>query len=103
GYLWLHDDAALWAQGLERRAMQGAHGVAAGTLAVTEIERRFPLLDRALDELVGATFSPHDGLVIPNGVRAFYRREAEARGARCLNRHYVAGVETALAAGEAGT
>jgi glycine/D-amino acid oxidase-like deaminating enzyme len=35
-------------------------------------------------------------------VRAFFRRGAEARGVRFRNRHYVAGVETALAGGPAG-
>ena len=64
---------------------------------------RFPLLDRALDELVGATFSPRDGLVNPNAVRAWFRREAEQRGVRFLNRHYVTGVETRRVAGAGGS
>jgi len=102
GYLWLYDDPALWEQALERGAMQAAHGLGVERLAVGDLPSRFPLLDRALDELVGATFSPRDGLVNPNAVRAFYRREAERRGVRFLNRHYVAGVETALAAGAGG-
>jgi FAD-dependent oxidoreductase domain-containing protein 1 len=102
GYLWLYQDRALWDQALERSAMQAAHGLRVEALAVDELARRFPLVDRALDELVGATFSPRDGLVNPNAVRALYRREAERRGVRFLNRHYVAGVETVLAAGAGG-
>jgi sarcosine oxidase subunit beta len=102
GYLWLYDDALLWERAVERGAMQSAHGLGVEALAVGDVARRFPLLDRALDELVGATFSPRDGLVNPNAVRAFYRREAERRGVRFLNRHYVAGVETVLAAGAGG-
>jgi sarcosine oxidase subunit beta len=99
GYLWLYDDPGLWARARERSTMQAAHGIDVEKLDVAELARRFSLLDRALDELVGATFSPRDGLVNPNAVRAFYRREAEARGVRFLNRHYVTGVETALATG----
>ncbi|MDH3728288.1 MAG: FAD-binding oxidoreductase, partial [Myxococcales bacterium] len=41
------------------------------------------------------TFSPRDGLVNPNAVRQWYRREAESLGVRFLNRHYVTGVSTA--------
>jgi glycine/D-amino acid oxidase-like deaminating enzyme len=67
------------------------------------VAERFPLLDRALDELVGATYSPRDGLINPNAVRAWFRREAEARGVRFLNRHYVAGVETRRVAGAGGS
>jgi sarcosine oxidase subunit beta len=102
GYLWLYDDPALWARAQGRSSMQAAHGIDVETLEVAELGRRFPLLDRTLDELVGATWSPRDGLVNPNAVRAFYRREAEARGVRFLNRHYVTGAETVLASGEAG-
>jgi sarcosine oxidase, subunit beta len=101
GYLWLYDDPVLWATALEKRRMQNAAGLGVEVLAPGEIGERLPLLDRGLDELVGATFSPRDGLVNPNAVRAFYRRAAEARGVRFLNRHYAAGVETALVAGAA--
>lgn len=102
GYLWLYDDPALWAQALEKRAMQNARGLGVEALEPGALPARWPLLDRALDELVGATFAPRDGLVNPNAVRAFFRRGAERKGVRFRNRHYVAGVETALAAGAAG-
>jgi glycine/D-amino acid oxidase-like deaminating enzyme len=52
------------------------------------------MLDRGMEEIVGATLSPHDGLLNPNAVRRWYRREAERCGVRFLDRHYVAGVET---------
>jgi len=103
GYLWLYGDRALHAQALEKRALQNSYGLGVESLAVAEAAERFPLLDRALDELVGATFSPRDGLVNPNAVRAWFRREAEARGVRFLNRHYVAGVETRRVAGAGGS
>lgn len=102
GYLWLYDDPALWRAAQERRALQNRFGLGVEALTPADVAARWPLLDRHLDELVGATFSPRDGLVNPNAVRAFYRAGAEARGARFLNRHYATGVETALAAGAAG-
>jgi sarcosine oxidase subunit beta len=103
GYLWLYDDPDLHAQALDKRALQNARGLGVEALAVADVAERFPLLDRALDELVGATFSPRDGLVNPNAVRAWFRREAEARGVRFLNRHYVSGVETRRVAGAGGS
>jgi sarcosine oxidase subunit beta len=102
GYLWLYDDASLFATALEKRALQNRFGLAVEALAPGDVAERCPLLDRAQGEIVGATFSPHDGLVNPNAVRGFYRTRAEAAGVRFLNRHYVAGVATALAAGAAG-
>jgi sarcosine oxidase subunit beta len=101
GYLWLYADPGLWAQALSKRAMQNALGLGVEALTPADVARRWPIVDRGLDELVGATFSPGDGLVNPNAVRAWYRREAEARGVRFLNRLYVTGVETARVAGPA--
>jgi sarcosine oxidase subunit beta len=94
GYLWLYDDPGLFARARQKTELQNRFGLGVETLSPGEIPQRFPVLDRGLDELVGATFSPRDGLVNPNAVRAFYRREAEARGVRFLNRHYIAGVVT---------
>lgn len=103
GYLWLYDDARLFDRARERRAMQEAAGVEVQELTVAELLERCPLVDRHTEELVGATFSPRDGLVNPNAVRASYRREAEAAGARFLDHHYVVGVETALVSGPRGS
>lgn len=103
GYLWLYDDPVLHAQALEKRTLQNEHGLGVERLAIDEVAERFPLLDRALDELVGATFSPRDGLVNPNAVRAWFRSEAEAAGVRFLNRHYATGVETRRVAGAGGS
>jgi sarcosine oxidase subunit beta len=102
GYLWLYDDPGLWQRALTKRGLQNDYGLEVEVLAQDELARRFPLLDRALDELVGATFSPRDGLVNPNAVRSWYRRQAESRGVRFLNRHYVGGVRTAMDAGAGG-
>jgi sarcosine oxidase subunit beta len=94
GYLWLYDDATLFAKAVERRAVQERLGLEVQKLDVAELTRRFPLVDRETHELVGATFSPRDGLVNPNAVRQHYRKQAEAGGARFLNRHYIEGIET---------
>jgi len=103
GYLWLYADRELFARALEKRALQNAHGLGVEVLEPGAVPERFPLVDGALEELVGATFSPRDGLVNPNAVRAYYRREAERAGVRFLNRHYIAGVETRRVAGTAGS
>jgi sarcosine oxidase subunit beta len=94
GYLWLYDDRALFEKALARRRLQERLGWPVEVLEPGEAAARAPLLDRGMDEIVGATFSPRDGLVNPNEVRRFYRARAEAGGARFLNRHYVEGVET---------
>jgi sarcosine oxidase subunit beta len=98
GYLWLYDDARLYETAVERRELQRSLGLEIELLDRRDLRARFPLLDRAMDEIVGATFSPRDGLVNPNAVRAFFREQAEVRGARFLNRHYIEGVETSEAA-----
>jgi sarcosine oxidase subunit beta len=103
GYLWLYDDPALYARALERRALQNRYGLGVEALAVDEVARRVPLLDSALHELVGATWSPFDGLVNPNAVRRWYRARAEEGGVRFRNRHYAAGVVTQRAAGAGGS
>lgn len=102
GYLWLYDDPELHRRALGHRELQNRFGLGVEDVAADEIPERAPLVDRALDELVGATWSPRDGLVNPNAVRAWYRREAEARGVVFDNRHYVTGVETRLESGAAG-
>ncbi len=97
GYLWLYDDRSLFQKALERRRLQERLGWPIEVLEPADVRARFPLLDRAMHEIVGATFSPRDGLVNPNEVRRWYRARAESGGARFLNRHYIEGVETAEA------
>ena len=94
GYLWLYDQPELFERALEHRVLQERLGLEVQTLDARDLQSRFPLLDRGLEEIVGATFSPRDGLVNPNAVRRHYRERAEAGGARFLNRHYIEGVET---------
>jgi sarcosine oxidase subunit beta len=94
GYLWLYDDADLFARAREKMQLQNSVGLGVEALGPDEVARRFPIIDRSLDTLNGATFSPRDGLVNPNAVRTWYRREAEALGVKFLNRHYITGVTT---------
>ena len=103
GYLWLYSDEGLYARAREKSLMQNTRGLGVEFLSSGEINERFPVLDRALDEVVGATFSPRDGLVNPNAVRAWYRAEAEHLGVVFRNRHYVAGVVTERVSGVSGS
>ncbi len=103
GYLWLYSDPALFARARQVLGLQNRLGLGVEILEPGELAERFPIVDRGLEELCGATFSPRDGLVNPNAVRAWYRREAEARGVRFLDRSYAAGVRTELVAGAAAT
>jgi glycine/D-amino acid oxidase-like deaminating enzyme len=103
GYLWLYADPVLWARAREKRTLQNAYGLGVELLEPAQLWKRFPLLDRAREEILGATFSPRDGLVNPNAVRALYRTEAERLGVEFRNRHYVAGVGTAQSVGGAGS
>lgn len=96
GYLWLYADADLFARALVARELQAEQGLEVAALDRSEVLQRFPLIDRHTEDIIGATFSPRDGLVNPNAVRDWYRSEALKLGVRFLNRHYVAGVETAL-------
>jgi len=103
GYLWLYSDPELYAQAIEKRKFQNDCGLGVELLSTPELPERFPILDRGFDEIVGATFSPRDGLVNPNAVRAWYRSEAERLGVVFRNRHYVAGAVTQRISGVAGS
>jgi glycine/D-amino acid oxidase-like deaminating enzyme len=94
GYLWLYDDEALYARARERIAIQEQAGLGVSLWTPEEVAERIPVIDRNLDELVGATWSPRDGLVNPNAVRRYFRSEAKALGVIFSNRHYVDGVVT---------
>jgi glycine/D-amino acid oxidase-like deaminating enzyme len=103
GYLWLYSDPELYAQAIEKREFQNDCGLGVELLSTPELAERFPILDRGLEEIVGATFSPRDGLVNPNAVRAWYRSEAERLGVVFRNRHYVAGAVTQRISDVAGS
>ncbi len=103
GYLWLYEDRELFARARSRRELQNRYGLGVEILQPEEVATRFPLVDRGLANLVGATHSPRDGLVNPNAVRRFFRERAEQRGVRFRDRDYVAGVRTERVLGVAGS
>jgi glycine/D-amino acid oxidase-like deaminating enzyme len=96
GYLWLYDDPARFARARQKMALQNAFDLDVAALGPSEVRARFPIVDRGLDELVGATFSPRDGLVNPNAVRSWFRHQAEALGVHFLDHHYIEGVAARL-------
>jgi glycine/D-amino acid oxidase-like deaminating enzyme len=102
GYLWLYDDPNRFSVARSKLHLQRDAGVDVELLSAAEVADRYPILDRNLEELVGATWSPGDGLINPNAVRSFFRREAEALGVRFLNRHYLDGVVTERVPGLTG-
>jgi sarcosine oxidase subunit beta len=95
GYLWLYGDPVLFERAKAKIELQNDFGLGVEVLSPSDVVERFPALDPDPARLVGATFSPRDGLVNPNAVRQWFRREAESLGVRFLNRHYVTGVSTA--------
>ena len=102
GYLWLYDDPDRFELARTKRRLQKDRGVDVDLLSPEEVAERHPILDRHLEELVGATWSPSDGLINPNAVRAYFRSEAEALGVRFSNRHYLDGVVTERIPGLSG-
>ncbi len=102
GYLWLYDHPARFEIAKRKHALQEAAGLGVELLSPYDVADRFPILDRNMDELVGATWSPRDGLINPNAVRRHFRSEAEALGVRFSNRHYVDGVVTERVPGLTG-
>ena len=95
GYLWLHGSRELFEIARRKLSLQNQLGLGVEILSPGEVMERFPVLDGDSRRFVGATFSPRDGLVNPNAVRQWFRRNAERLGVRFLNRHYVSGVSTA--------
>lgn len=89
GYLWLHGPGR-WGQAVAHVPMQNRFGREVELLTPAEVARRWPLIDR-VDDLAGATFSPHDGLVDPTAVRDHYRARARAAGAAFVDRRALVG------------
>jgi sarcosine oxidase subunit beta len=102
GYLWLYDDPDRFAIARAKQRIQRQAGLDVELLSPLAVAEDFPILDRNLEELVGATWSPGDGLVNPNAVRSYFRREAQALGVHFSNRHYIDGVVTERISGVTG-
>lgn len=91
GYFWMYNEQQ-W-PGAQRRVkfLKDKHGIEVELLDVPGIQRRAPFVDKT-EDLVGATFSPHDGLFNPNLLKTFYREEARKRGVEFLEGHRVKAV-----------
>lgn len=91
GYFWMYNEKQ-W-PGAQRRVkfLQEKHGIEVEMLDVPAIQRKAPFIDKT-EDLVGATFSPHDGLFNPNLVKTYFRDEARKRGVEFLEGHRVKAV-----------
>lgn len=87
GYLWLYTEEG-WKKGADRRALQEKAGLIFEGLSPSDIQRRFPYLDR-LDDVAAATFSPRDGLINPNLLKLYYRKKGSEKGVVWIDHHAV--------------
>lgn len=71
-------------------AMQNSLGVDTEWLAAEEVRRRLPMMH--LEDVLGATYNPKDGLVDPHGVVMGYINAASRLGARAMNNVEVTGI-----------
>jgi sarcosine oxidase subunit beta len=91
GYLFVlsrEPDVAAFRRAL---ALQAELGVATEWLDGDEIRRRLPLMQ--LDDVLGGTWNPRDGLADPNGVVMGYIAGARRLGAQALTDIDVVGIE----------
>ena len=98
GYFWMFS-ADKWPQASATlKANPGLCDLGVEYLSPREITARYPFLDK-VDDLGGATFSPHDGLLNANLLKNHFRVKARSNGAEFLNRiwvHHVAATDQGL-------
>jgi sarcosine oxidase subunit beta len=90
GYLFIlsnEKDAATFKNNV---AMQNRLGVKTEWLSGDEVRRRLPIM--RLDNIIGGTFNPQDGLVDPNGVVMGYISAAQRLGVKAINNAPVIGI-----------
>lgn len=90
GYLWLHDESTWGA--VANHAKLHDKSLDIQFLTPQELKSRFSEIDN-VDGLLGATFSPKDGLINANLLKQYYRARAKAGGATILDHHMVSGVQ----------
>jgi sarcosine oxidase subunit beta len=92
GYLFLVRDARQWASYRAAAAMQQRLGARVELLDRTGVDDLVPGL--AIDDLVGATFGPDDGIADPSGLTNGYATAARRAGARIQTGVQVTGITT---------
>ena len=91
GYLFLHDRAEAWAAAKDVVGMQRACGLEVDVLERDDLVRRFPWVSP--DTIVGGTFCPTDGFLLPHLVyNEGARRVRELGGTVVQNAEVTAGV-----------
>jgi FAD-dependent oxidoreductase domain-containing protein 1 len=91
GYFWMYNEKQFPAAQRRVKFLKEKHNIDVDVLDVPAIQRRAPFIDKT-EDLVGATFSPHDGLFNPNLVKNFFRDEARKHGVEFLEGHRVKAV-----------
>jgi sarcosine oxidase subunit beta len=92
GYLFLlssPQDVAVFKRNLE---LQNRLQTGTQWMDAAEIHRRLPMM--RLEDVIGGTFNPRDGLVDPNGVVSGYVRAAQRLGVTALNGISVTGIRS---------
>lgn len=90
GYLFLHDDAERWARALEVVDLQHAAGLSeVEVVPQTDLAARFPWLEPS--ELLGGTWCPTDGFLLPHVVYNEGARRVRELGGTVLQRAPVTG------------
>jgi len=92
GYLFLHDDDTRWAAAREVAAMQQAAGLHVDVMSADDLVHRFPWV--ADDGLLGGTFCPTDGFLLPHLVYNDGARRVRELGGTLHSRAPVTGVTT---------
>jgi len=97
GYLFLCRDEATWARHQAAAAMQRRLGARVDLLDRAECAELIPGL--AVDEVIGATFGPDDGIADPSGLVNGYATAARRAGATIRTNAAVTGLRTSADGG----
>ncbi len=84
GYAWLQKDAQ-WDDALRTRELHVQSGWDVQVWDRSELQRKLPFIDKS-DDLAGALFGVRDGLVNPNALKMWFRKEATKLGVRFLGK-----------------